>query len=70
MTNCTEQLAHLLGTKRWLKLCPLGGLFGVAHSEISLLLLVRSHVQSLSVEIQRILYSSSQICTLTLLMGY
>lgn len=69
MTSRTEQLAHVLGTRALAEAMSLGGLFGVARSEISFLLLLRSHVRSLSVEIQRILYSSSQSCTLNTTHG-
>lgn len=71
MTNHTEQQAHLLDTRALAKaVCP-GGLFGVAHSDISLWLLVCSHVQPCSLERQRILYSFGlESCTLTLPIGY
>lgn len=65
VTNYTDQHAHLLGTRAVAEAVSLGGLFGVGHSKISVLLLVCGHVQSLSLKIQRILNSFQfRECTL------
>lgn len=59
MTNHTEQQAYLLGARALAEAMSPGGLLGVAHSEIFVLLLVCNHIQPRSLEIQSILYSIS-----------